>query len=678
MNDLVANFHFLRPQWLLMLLPLAMLGWYLLRQQAQASNWQSLIAPHLLPFLVDGKSVSRNKLPIYGLIMLWLLATLAAAGPVWKKRPQPVLKQTSALVIAWDLSPSMAAQDIKPSRLVRARLKLIDLLKQRREGLTALIAYSGEAHVVTPLTDDTDTIISLLHGLDPAIMPAIGSNAEMALEMANKLLTEGANGKGNILFLTDGIDESAHDAFAQFHDANPHEITIWGIGTSEGAPIPLSSGGFAYDRNRNMVIARLNEAELSDLAVKVGGLYVPFSKTDFDIETIKKFSFGNNNDTTQHTERLFDQWYEHGPYLIVLLLPFAALAFRRGLLLTLPLLLILAPDSHALEWQDLWKTKDQQAQQLLANDPEKAAETFKSPDWQAVAKYQAGKYDEALEGFNGAKAQDHYNRGNALTHLGNYDEAIEQFQKALELNPDLSDAKQNLSIAEQLKQLQQEQKDQQGDSQRDDENQQQNQNNENNSNQQQSDQQSGQQDSEQQSQQQQSKQQSEQQNQQSQNSQQNQQGQQQDGEQSTSKQNSDSDELTQQQQQALEDAYGKNDEDKQQQDAQKMSQSEQDKDEDAPQNDEQRKQSLVEQQDDAQQQDQEQDPDAPHNPIVRHTLSREEQEQQQALDQWLRKVPDDPSGLMRNKFNYEYRVRKRELRDNGFRQPDGSREQERW
>lgn len=651
MTDLLTQFHFLRPLWLLMLIPLVMLALVALQRQARASHWQSHIAPHLLPFLVDGKSVKLSRLPVYGLLTAWLLATFAAAGPAWQKLPQPVVKESSALVIAWDLSPSMAAQDVKPSRLVRARLKLIDLLKQRKEGLTALIAYSREAHVVTPLTDDTDTIISLLYGLDPAIMPAKGSNAEMALTLANQLLKEGANGRGDIVFLTDGIAPTAQDAFAEIHDTAPHPISFWGIGTAQGAPIPLAGGGFAYDRDRNMVIASLDEQAMSDLAAKVGGLYVPFSATDADLKTLSAFAFGDHRkDETQQTERLFDQWYEHGPYLLLLLLPLAALAFRRGLLLCLPLCFVFSPNADALEWQDLWQTKDQQAQAMVNQDPAAAAQTFNDEKWRGIANYKAGDYEAALKDFSGDSASDYYNRGNALAQLRKYEEAIKSFEQAQKLQPENDAITQNLAIAKQLKDLQEQQQQQQ-------------QNNEGESD----DSQQDKSDSEdQQSQDGGKDQQSQQEQNQDKSSQQNAQNGGDTQQQSSEEQGSSSDqqsELSQEQQQALRDTYGKDASDEQQKQEQQQAQNQ-----DAEQ------QLAGQPQEQNQPQD---DEDSPANSVVMRQ-TEQQTEEQQALEQWLRKVPDDPSGLMRNKFNYEYRARKREMRENGWRQPDGSHADERW
>lgn len=676
MMEALAQFHFLRPAWLLLILPAVLLAILLMRQQARPAQWAELIAPHLLPYLIDGQSVKARRYPLVMLLIMWVLGTLALAGPTWSRLPEPVHEQTSALVIAWDLSPSMMAQDLTPSRLVRARLKLIDLLKVRKEGLTALIAYSGEAHVVTPLTDDTRTIISLLNGLDPAIMPAKGSNVEMAMELANQLFKDGGIERGHIVFLTDGIDDSATETLVQLHENQPHEVTIWGIGTPEGAPIPLAGGGFAYDRNRQMVIARLNDHELSDIAVRLGGLYVPFTQTASDLDTIMSFSFGNRDEGTRETERVFDKWYEQGPLLILLLLPFAALAFRRGWILSLAFIGFVgtSPRADALEWQQLWKNPDQRGQELLQEDPAGAAETFKNKDWQAIANYQAGDYEQALEGFQGDGAKDAYNRGNALAHLGKLDEAIEQFQQALEKDPAFDQAKRNLEIAEKMKELaeQQQQQQQQQPSQGESQNQQ--------GGEQQNQQDGQQNDSQQNSDQQDNDNTQNSQNQSSSNTSDS-------GQQAEQSENSDQNEqagnnptdTSREQQEALEKAYGQQDSEKQDSEDQNAGQdqessqqlTEQNEDEDS----EKQQQSVAMQPGDEQNQQPEGDE---QQAAVMSAQNREQQENQQALEQWLRKVPDDPSGLLRNKFRYEYGQRKHEMRQNNWRTPDNQDSDERW
>jgi len=673
MSELISQFHFIRPAWLLLMIPALSLGIYLLRQRSRSQQWEQVVAPHLLPFLIDGNTGPIKRAPAIALLIAWLLGSLAMAGPTWQRLPQPLYRESSALVLIWDLSPSMLAEDVKPSRLVRARLKLIDLLKQRKEGLTALIAYSGEAHVVTPLTDDTETIISLLHGLDPGILPSTGSNAEMALELANQLLKDSGIVSGDILYLTDGIDKSAHAEMASLHDGTKHTVSVWGIGSAEGAPIPLSNGGFAYDRNRQMVIARLNDDELSDIATELGGIYIPFSQTESDLEIINSFVLKPKLNDSLKTSHEFDQWREFGPTLILMVLPFAVFAFRKGWLFSILAIFTLLPTTqpaYALGWNDLWKTKDQQAYEMIQENPQKAANLFKNKDWKAIANYKSGNYQKALEGFDGVAAEDHFNRGTALTHLGQYDAAIEEFSKALEKQPEYAEAKNNLKIAEQLKALaeaeQQKQDQNQGDGQADDQNPSDNSKQSEQSDSQQSD--SQQADSQQanpektdsqQSEQQQSEQQQASQDQQNQNSQQN------DSQQANNDQQDRSEQqqtLNEKQQKALQEKYA--------------NQSEKNKSDSSNDENTENKYAMTEKDE----KDSETESDKKLNIAREDSAPQDDQEreQQQSLQQWLRKVPDNPSGLLRNKFQYEHYQRNREFRQKYQQTPGGDTTEERW
>ena len=687
LNTALSQFHFIRPFWLLLLLPAAYLSFKLWHFQSQTSNWQSVVASHLLPFLMDGETTRTSRYPLVGLFVIWLLLIFALAGPTSGKISQPIHQSISALVIAWDMSPSMLAQDVKPSRLVRSRLKLIDLLRERNEGLTALIAYSGQAHVVTPLTDDTETIISLLKGLHPHVMPAQGSNTEMALELANQLLKDGGIPKGDVLFVTDGIAQSAITELGQIHDASAHTVSIWGVGTNGGAPIPLKNGGFAYDRNGEMVIAKLNENTLSATASELGGVYIPFSQSDFDLISIKNFVLHPTKTDTREVNREFDQWFELGPYLLLLILPFAALAFRRGWLLSFGFVFIVAgtpQTADAYEWQDLWKTKDQRAAELLQSAPETAATTFKNEDWKAIAHYKAGNFDSALESFKGDSAQAHYNRGIAQTHLGNYDDAIQSYNQALSLDPNLTVAADNLAIAEKLKSLQEnQQQGEDGENSQDQDSQEQNsedKNSQQNPNDSDANQKSsGEQPSGENSKDQQQNSDSPQKGDDQKNGEQGQQGEQGESQQG---QNEESDQpISEEQKQALEQAYGEQNEDTSESEDQSTSaaDTEQEADEKPQSKDEQQAAVGQEQPEQSNEENAENDEDAPANgSVIRPQISREEQEAEQSLEQWLRKVPDDPSGLLRNKFQYEHGQRKRTLRQQQPKLPDENLNEERW
>ncbi|MCQ3830631.1 VWA domain-containing protein [Microbulbifer elongatus] len=618
------QFHFLRPAILLLILPAALLCWALARTVFASGRLQKIIDPDLLPHLLLKGGEKRPWL--FTLIFTLLTcAIVALAGPTWRKLPTPVYSNQDAVVILLDLSPSMMATDLSPNRLTRARLKILDILKQRKDGLTALIAYAGEAHVVTPLTDDTATIANLVPSLSPRIMPVPGSNIEMAVQAGLRLLKDGAGGQGRLLAVTDGIAKSALGTVKSEMNSSNATLSILAVGSGEGSPIPKNTGsGFITDDSGSIIIANFDRGELQRLANSTGGQFAQITVDDRDINRV--LPDDTSPQQAELTEREFDQWNEEGPWLVLLLLPFALLLFRKGTLacllpLSLPLIALLAtPEASAQESGSLWQTPNQQAEKLLQQgNPDAAAKVFENSQWRGTAQYRAGEYDAAAKSFaESIDPQGLYNLGNSLTQQGQFDQAIEAFDRALQQNPEFADARHNKQIAEELKKLQQQQ--------------QQNQQS------QQSDQQQNQDDK-----------QDQQQGQQSQNqSQQNQ-------------QQGDSDQLSQEQQSQNQQQSA---EEEQQQNA---DQGEQD-------------QSEQEQQQQADSQHQNQDGEAseqPTNGQPQESQSELDPETQQALDQWLRQIPDDPAGLMREKFKYESLQRRRAYRAGEWQPPENGATQ-RW
>lgn len=653
MNAFLAEFHFLRPLWFLALLPIAVLALWLAKRQDDNSGWQQAIDAALLPHLIN-VAVTRQRKRLWPLICCaWITSVVALAGPSWQKLPQPVMQQQDALVVVLDLTLSMYATDRSPSRLVHAQHKLTDLLQKRKEGLTALVAFSGDAHTVTPLTDDTATIASMVSALAPDLMPVFGSNTTSGVTRAVDLLQQAGIRKGRILLMTDEVLPQDAQQIKAMLNGRDISLLIMGIGTVDGAPITKPDGGFLKRDDGSMIIARLNPDDLAALASSCNGRYVDSRIDDSDIDYLLG-GWQLENDTRK-TEREFDLWADQGHYLIWLLLPAALLAFRRGALAVVVLMLYLPSPSQALEWQDLWQRRDQQAAEALQqNRYDDAAGKFDDPAWRAAAQYRAGKFDAAAESLKALdNATANYNRGNALAQAGKLEDALAAYDRALQQDPNNEDAKTNRQLTsdalEQQKKQQQNQDGKQGD---------QNKDGDNNGEQQQGDQQQSDQQQDAQSQEGKSSQQQDQQSgQQAQNAHQ-QDGTQQNDPQSPSQQEqakNDNSGDKQQAQSAIPQSEQQVQEhnDKQQQAAQQDKSGDKDK-----QNEQALQQAIASQQ---QQHDTEkQDPaNAPTQASIAD-MPVPQTEQQQALEQWLRRVPDDPGGLMRNKFNYQYRVNQRE------------------
>ncbi len=469
----MTDFHFLRPWWFLALLPLAGTLWFMARQRLGASDWRAFCDPELLPHILLDAPASQSRLPVWLAGLTGMLAILALAGPVWERLPAPVFRNLSAMVIVLDLSWAMEATDVKPGRLERARFKINDLLRARKDGQTALVAYAGDAFVVAPLTDDTATIAAQLMALTPGVMPVQGTRMDLGLEAAAKLLRQAGQKTGDVLLVTAGEAVRAAASEAERLQQQGYRVSAIGIGSRDGAPVPLPDGGFLKDGAGRLAVSRLDIKALWDLAQAGGGVYRTLDNGSADTDAVLDFVDRRAEAEQQGGQEVHvDQWREGGIWLLPLLALFGALGFRRGWLgLWLLAALLPAPRfAEALDWNDLWRTPDQQAQQALqAGDARAAAERFENPAWKAAAEYQAGEFGQAaqrLEALDTPAA--HYNRGNALARDGRLEEALKAYDRALAQAPGDEDAQENRRLVEKAleeqKQQQQDQKKQQQDS----------------------------------------------------------------------------------------------------------------------------------------------------------------------------------------------------------------------
>ena len=459
-----ADFHFLRPLWLLLILLIPIL--YLAFRQLRMgdSGWSRLIPARLLSPLIrhNGSSGQSNKSPLVPASLALIILSLALAGPAWREAPTPLKQPGDSLVIALDLSLSMLATDVEPDRLTRAKRKIRDILELREGSLTGLLVFSGDAHVVTPLTDDGRTIEGMLNVLDPVIMPATGNRADLAVARAKALLEQGAPGEGRILLITDSINDDYEGTIRDTLSGTGYALNTLVVGTENGGPIPLARRGFIRE-NGDIVISRAEPEALAALARSSGGQSHELTLDDTDIEALD-LSPRDSDDWQDSEDGLtVNRWQDDGYWLLWLALPLVLMGWRRGALSALALILlpVWPQPAAAISWEELWQREDQRAPALIQDNPESAARQLEDPEWRGSALYRSGKYDSAAEAFarnQGPRAS--YNRGNALARAGKLEEALAAYDAALNAAPDMEDALHNRRIVEEL--LNQKQQNQNG------------------------------------------------------------------------------------------------------------------------------------------------------------------------------------------------------------------------
>ncbi|MFT5593151.1 MAG: Ca-activated chloride channel family protein [Oceanicoccus sp.] len=625
----MSDFHLLRPEWILLILPLAILFFFKQIKPLKAGNWQSVISPTLQKYvLLNAPEKSSQRLTQSALWLGALLGILALSGPSWQKQSSEVYRSEQGLIIGLDLSLSMTSQDIAPSRVQRAKYKILDVLKSERGQNIGLIAYAGDAHVVSPLTQDTNTVKSLLPPLDPYIMPSQGSNLVALAQQTVNLFEQAGSSPRTLLLVTDGVESRDIDIAANLLNQANIRLAILAVGTEQGAPMVQPDGRFFKDSKGQVIMPPLEWDNLQALARATSAKIERLGNSDRDISSLlASFKSANQFKKDDDEKMQFDQWLDSGYWLILPLLLLCLGAFRKGVVLSVTLLIMLQPsDSFAqVDLPNVFLNGDQQGEKYFEQNPAKAAEHFNDPKWKASSLYKAGDYQGALDiwqQFN--DAQSLYNQGNALAQLQQVDKAIAAYDAALKQQPDFEDANANKALLEQLKQNQQNNPQQNQDS--------------SDSQQNESDQpQSGEQSEQNQSQQSDS-----------------QQSQSQDGKESDQQgsQGEQSDPQQQEGSKSSEQQASDNPLEQAQTEAEKQRQEEM----------EQRQQQM-----NAQQGSEEQQGD-PANMQVQ-PKSQEDLEQEQAMKQWIKRIPDDPGGLLRNKFLYQYQQRQGNTEQNGERKP---------
>ncbi len=415
-------------------------------------SWKQVCDPHLISDLVV--SVNKSKsIPTWVMIVVgWTLAVVALAGPAWDKEKTQLFRSVDATVIVFDLSRSMNSTDLAPSRLERARYKALELIENLDGQSVGLIAFAGDAFNVTPVSDDIRTVTHLIQSLQTDMVPLQGSNASLGLYRATELLKRSGFDSGNVILLTDGIDANAFDAARELVN-DGYRLSVVGIGTSIGAPVRFQSGEYLKDSSGEFVVALLDRDALDNLAAIGGGKLTVISNEASDLQLPWSQSSQIAHSDFDGDQVATTQWKDRGAWFLLPLIFIFAFIFKRGWVLGIALIVFAIPfdKSMAFEWSHLWQRSDQRAAAAVASqtydDPSLAAHS----QWSGIAYYRNDDFEAAAQEFEKSTGKiARYNQANALAKSGDLQGAIDQYEQALEIDPQFDDAQFNLDLVKKL------------------------------------------------------------------------------------------------------------------------------------------------------------------------------------------------------------------------------------
>ncbi|BCN92277.1 hypothetical protein THMIRHAM_00620 [Thiomicrorhabdus immobilis] len=468
--EVLNSIHFLRPWWFLALLPIA---WIILRAwQANRKQgaWHKVIDPKFRSLLLGENSSTEpsfnEKMGYIGLSIAWIFAILALSGPWIKSIEVPAQKNQQGVVIVLDLSLSMLADDLSPNRISRVKYKITDLLKQHPEYATGMVAYAGSAHTISPISEDNKTLLGLLPSLNPVMMPNYGAKPILGFEQASKLF-KGANiTQGHILWITDDIEEDEITQVSDWVKSHSYSMTVMTVGTDTGGVVQIPNYGLLKDNENKLIMPKLPIQRFEKLSQETNIKWVRLIPGEQDVQALLPPKLASTEDSAddQHKKEVKHP-LDIGAYFLFIIIPLVAFIFRRGTLLSLTLIVVTPASlftpqpSYAKEWlselpalSSMFKSPDQQGYDAWEEKKYEAASAlFENAQWRASALYRQGKYAEAAKLFALDKSPvGHYNQGNALALSGNLQEAAKAYEKALQLDPDFKEAQSNLAVVNNL------------------------------------------------------------------------------------------------------------------------------------------------------------------------------------------------------------------------------------
>lgn len=405
LTQFFTQFHFIRPLWLLALIPMFFLVWLRWHEESKPS-WKDILPVHLREVLTIGEHGWRKQLPLKLLMVNVFIAILICAGPSWQREASPFGEDKASMLVVLDNSDSMLQKDLPPSRLERSKQKVRDLLAERKGGKTGLVVFAGTAHVAMPITQDSAVFDPFLAAIDPEIMPVKGKLAEQALPFIDQQL-QGLPG-ASVLLVTDGVNPVTISKYEEYFADKPYQLLI----LAAGNPDIVSNNPMDLD-------------SLQILASKTNGRLVEVSVDNADIQQLNRYVERN----MQLSGESSMPWKDMGYALLFPIALIMLIWFRKGWLVQWCLIAMVsgslampsevraenvslkaeepqiiqtlsAFDKAVQWWWDLWLTPDQQGERLFNKQKYlDAAKHFSDPLRKGTAYYYASEFELAHSAF---------------------------------------------------------------------------------------------------------------------------------------------------------------------------------------------------------------------------------------------------------------------------------------
>ena len=276
----MQHFHFLRPYWLLLFVAI----FYIIRafslRDDSLAQWRSLMSPQVLSNLTVSGNNDHWLSPQKMTLIIALPLCIVLMGPTWQQQPSPFSENNAPLIIALDVSTTMEQNDVQPSRLLRAKQKILELLELRGDSKTALLAFAGSAHVVMPMTNDREMIRHFLDPLNEQIMPVSGKLPETIIPIVENMLARDSV-PGTVLLIGDGATSNTVNQFKDFFNKKSSQLLVWAIGSSADKQQDRD------DQNNENIPMQLEQ--LKSLSSESNGRLVLMSNDNSDVARINNF-----------------------------------------------------------------------------------------------------------------------------------------------------------------------------------------------------------------------------------------------------------------------------------------------------------------------------------------------------------------------------------------------------